>query len=247
MSTKKRHYIIDSGGSGKIIVLLHGFLSSSKYWARLRPLFLFAGYRVVTIDLLGFGNASKPAEVRYDYLDHVNHVNKAINDVGIKQPFILVGHSMGALIAARYGTLHPGKVSSLVLLHPPLYSDTVETRATLRNTSPFYRFLLDSRYRQAMWLVMRVFSFTYLGSHSQQSRERSLKNVIEVAEVFSDLKDVHPKTLLLVGKKDRKEYLNNLPKFQLSQSVSVAIENVTHHSPRLQPLLVKDRIVEFVS
>jgi pimeloyl-ACP methyl ester carboxylesterase len=243
---KKRNYI-DYGGSGEVIILLHGFLSSSKYWTKLQPLLSGAGYRVITIDLLGFGNASKPTDARYDYADHVQYIDVTLRQIGITKPFILVGHSMGGLIATRYSTIHPASVRSLILLHPPLYSDSTEAHRTLRRTGVIYRFLLDSPYRRLAWIMIRGLCFSLIGNHSRRSREKSLQNVVEAAEMFDDLSSIRPRTLLVVGTGDRKEYQANLTKFDLSQSVAVALEAVNHHSPRNRPLLVRDMILDFVS
>ena len=241
-----RNHVIDSGGNGDVIVLLHGFLSSANYWSKLQPILARVGYRVVAIDLLGFGNAPKPNESEYDYVDHIKYIEATLKKLNIVKPFVMVGHSMGALLAARYGKVHAGNIRSLILLHPPLYRDTLQTRLTLRSTGMIYRFLLDSPYRRLGWTAIKLFRPAVLGRHSHQSREKSLANIIEAAEMFRDLKAITPSTLLLVGRKDRKEYMENISKFSVSSSVSIVVENINHHSPRLQPVLVRDRIVEFI-
>jgi pimeloyl-ACP methyl ester carboxylesterase len=243
---KSDHYI-DHGGEGEVIILLHGFLSSSKYWRKLQPLLSKAGYRIIAIDLLGFGKATKPTDGQYDYDDHVAFVHTTLQEIGITNKFHLIGHSMGALIASRYGTLYPDDVHSLILLHPPLYASPHEARQTLRSTGMLYRFLLDSSYRQLAWLIIRSLPISIIGRHSQQSREKSLRNVIEAAEIFDDLSSIRTDTLLVVGTNDRKEYIANIAKFQLSEAVTVTLEAVNHHSPRNQPLLLRDTILTFIS
>lgn len=242
----QHNHVIDSGGSGEVIVLLHGFLSSANYWSKLRPLLVRIGYRVVAIDLLGFGRAPKPIQSQYDYADHITHIEATLQRLHIKKPFVMVGHSMGALIAARYSRVHADALRSLILLHPPLYKDTLQTRTTLRNTSKLYRFLLDSPYRRIGWLILRVVRLELMSGHSHASREKSLAHVIEVAEIAHDLKNSVVPTLLVVGVKDRKEYADNLTEFEMSPLVSVTLEDVNHHSPRLQPMLVRDRIIDFI-
>lgn len=242
----KNHYT-DHGGGGKSIILLHGFLSSSKYWKKLQPLLSSAGYRVITIDLLGFGNAIKPPEAEYGYDDHVHYLHDTLQEIDITEQFTIIGHSMGGLLATRFGALYPDSIESLILLHPPLYASSNEAQQALRGTGVLYRFLLDSSYRQLAWLIIRNLPISIIGSHSRQSREKSLQNVIETAEMFDDLSSISLDTLLVVGTNDRKEYVTNVSKFQLSDSVIVTLKPTNHHSPRNQPLLIRDAILKFIS
>lgn len=141
---KKRGKVIqDFGGDGEVIILLHGFLASSKYWWRLQPHLSKAGYRVITMDLFGFGNAPKPRNANYTYDEYIRYINDNIKTLRLKRPFILVGHSMGAMLAARYSLYYSYKVKSLVLLHPPIYRSLEEAERVLRSTGRVYRFLLD--------------------------------------------------------------------------------------------------------
>ncbi|MBC7868587.1 alpha/beta hydrolase [Candidatus Saccharibacteria bacterium] len=247
MTAKKIKSVKDFGGSGNVIILLHGFLSSSKYWNHLQPSLTDEGYRVIAIDLLGFGNAPKPRYSTYSYQEHIAHLDVVFEQLKLDKPFILIGHSMGALLATRYAVLHPDRVSSLALLHPPLYKDIEETRKSLRQTGRLYRFLLDSKYRHFGWALIKTFAFYHIAKHSQISRERSMKNVIEVSEIFGDLEKVETKTLLLMGLKDRPEYNVNIKTAQLSNSVKVITKNVSHHSPAKKPLIIQKTILDFIS
>ena len=136
---------------------------------------------------------------------------------------------MGALLAARYAVLHPNRVGRLVLLNPPLYRDSDQARETLRNTNRLYRFLLDSKLRQAGWQVVKL--LPNIAPHSKLARELSLKNVIEKAQIFDDLSRIETDTLLVVGEEDRAEYLVNLENEQVSESVKVELIPTKHHSP----------------
>ena len=230
-----------------MIVLLHGFLSSSKYWTKLQPHLTRAGFRVITIDLLGFGRAPKPKSSEYDYDAHVTHINTALRSLRLDaHKIIIVGHSMGALLASKYARRHPLRVDSLVLLHPPLYADMREAKATLRETGRFYRFLLDSRYRTFGWMLVKTFLRYRIAAHTKHSRERSLRNVIEVAEVFGDLDSITAQTLLLVGSKDRPVYAANVANRSLSDNIEVVVEDVTHHSPVQNTLLVHTLVQAFI-
>lgn len=246
MSKAKIKSIKDFGGNGDVIILLHGFLSSSRYWNHLQPYLTSAGYRIIAIDLLGFGNAPKPSYSSYNYQEHIAYLDVIFKQLQLSKPFILIGHSMGALLATRYAVLRSDQISSLALLHPPLYKDTKEARQSLRATGPLYRFLLDSKYRRFGWALIKTFAFYHIAKHSRRAREGSMKNVIEVSEVFGDLEKVETKTLLLVGLKDRPEYNFNIQAAQLSDSVTVITRNVSHHSPTAKPLVIQKTILDFI-
>jgi pimeloyl-ACP methyl ester carboxylesterase len=241
----KSNYITDYGGKGKVVILLHGFVSSSKYWNGIQPRLTRMGYRVITIDLLGFGHAPKPKDSDYSYDEHIAHISDAVASLKLRRPFVIVGHSLGALLAARYARQHERSVESLVLLHPPIYRDREQVRATLRSTGRFYRALLDSRFRNYIWIIMR--NLGPIGKHISHSRERTLANVIEKAELLQDLTAINTRTLMLVGTKDRKEYMANLAQGSVKPNVSIVIENIGHHSPRIRPNLVMKHLLAFLS
>lgn len=246
MSVDKVRYAHDFGGDGELIILLHGFLGSKWDWSKLAPKLVKEGYRVVAIDLLGFGRAPKPMSAAYDYEDHIAHINKVLRELSIDGPFILIGHSMGALIAKRYTLQYPYIVKKLVLLHPPLYRDKLQVYETLRDTGYFYRFLLDSKYRNIAWPLIRL-ALAGRMRHVWWSRERSLKNVIEKAEAFKDLAKLKKDTLLFVGLYDRPEYIENLLAYKVSESVTVTLQDVGHMSPMKQPRRVKRAVLQFLA
>jgi pimeloyl-ACP methyl ester carboxylesterase len=107
-------------GEGPLIILVHGVASSSAVFERLIPL-LTPKYRVVAIDLLGFGGSPVPEDAAYTVEEHVAWLRATITSLRPAAPFILVGHSLGALLASRYAAQYPGKVSRLVLVSPPIY------------------------------------------------------------------------------------------------------------------------------
>jgi pimeloyl-ACP methyl ester carboxylesterase len=228
------------------IVLLHGFVSSSHYWSRLAPYLESAGYTVIRLDLLGFGDAPKPHDSVYDYDDHLRHIHRHIKALELTS-FTLIGHSMGALLAARYSRLRPEHLDAVILLNPPLYSDTEEARFVLRKTGRIYRFLLDSRFRNYGWRLLRLGAPHLIKAHSNTSRDHSLMNIIEKPFIFDDLAKTTVRTLLLVGSKDRPEYVANLARLQRNSCVTITVENVSHHGATRRPRVIQAAIQKFLS
>lgn len=102
-------------GEGDAIVFLHGLMGSSKSWV-----FQFEHFarhhRMIAWDAPGFGQ-SDLVEVSIDA--YVEALRELIDTLG-KNKVVLVGHSMGGTVAARYAAKYPEKVSRLVLscTHP---------------------------------------------------------------------------------------------------------------------------------
>src|SRR5687768_17213249 len=101
------HVAVDAG-SGPPVVMVHGIASSSVTFERLVPL-VEPYHRVIAIDLLGFGESPAPEDGEYTIGEHVAALARTLKSLRLREPFVLVGHSMGALIATRYTATHRGK------------------------------------------------------------------------------------------------------------------------------------------
>ena len=87
-------------GSGRPVVLIHGFPLSSRSWEKQVPLLLESGHRVIAYDRRGFGNSGKPS-FGYDYDTFAADMNALIEALDLKDA-TLIGFSMGGGEVARY-------------------------------------------------------------------------------------------------------------------------------------------------
>ena len=94
-------------GSGKPVVLIHGYPLSGASWEKQIPILLDAGFRVITYDRRGFGNSSKPT-TGYNYDTFAEDLHKLVKHLGLHD-FSLVGFSMGGGEIARYSGKHGSK------------------------------------------------------------------------------------------------------------------------------------------
>ncbi|MGB3560870.1 MAG: alpha/beta fold hydrolase [Geitlerinemataceae cyanobacterium] len=102
-------------GSGKPLVLIHGFGASIGHWRNNIPAFAEAGYRVFAIDLLGFGGSDKPP---IDYsLDLWQALLKDFWTEQIQEPTVWIGNSIGALLALMMAADYPEITAGGVLLN----------------------------------------------------------------------------------------------------------------------------------
>jgi pimeloyl-ACP methyl ester carboxylesterase len=93
-------HVDDTGGSGRAIVLIHGWPLSGESWKHQVPALVDAGYRVITYDRRGFGRSDKP-KTGYDY-DHLTEDLHSIIEQLDLTDVTLVGFSMGGGEVARY-------------------------------------------------------------------------------------------------------------------------------------------------
>jgi|SRR5579862_621270 len=108
-------HFADFGGSGPTMVLVHGLGGSHANWAAVGPA-LAARARVVAPDLAGFGRT--PLAGRAATVEANRQLLDRFIDAVTDGPAILVGNSMGGLIAMMEAAGHPGKVAALVLVGP---------------------------------------------------------------------------------------------------------------------------------
>jgi non-heme chloroperoxidase len=102
-------------GSGRPVVLIHGYPLSGASWERQTTALLAAGYRVITYDRRGFGKSSQPA-AGYDYDTFAGDLRKLITSLELRD-VTLVGFSMGGGEVARYlGKYGSDGVRSAVIL-----------------------------------------------------------------------------------------------------------------------------------
>ncbi len=102
-------------GTGRPVILIHGWPLSGASWEKQVPVLLRAGYRVITYDRRGFGESSKPA-TGYTYDVLAEDLHKLIMKLDLRD-ITLVGFSMGGGEIARYlGVYGSERVSSAVFI-----------------------------------------------------------------------------------------------------------------------------------
>jgi len=114
-------------GSGKPVVLIHGYPLSGASWEKQVAVLLDAGYRVITYDRRGFGNSSQPT-TGYNYDTFAADLHKLITKLKLRD-FTLVGFSMGGGEVARYLGKYGSKgVSKAVIISgiPPYLLKTAD-------------------------------------------------------------------------------------------------------------------------
>lgn len=118
------------GGSGEVLVLIHGFGGDKDNFARVAG-HLAKRFRVILPDLSGFGDATRDPTARYRIADQVERLHALLQSLGVTR-LRLGGNSMGGFIAAQYAATYPDEVVGLWLLDPAGTAAAYETEMMRR-------------------------------------------------------------------------------------------------------------------
>lgn len=114
------------------VLMIHGIGGSGAAWKEVIEK-LPDDIRVVTVDLLGFGQSPKPEWAEYNARTQARSVLATYFKLRLRGQVLLVGHSLGALVAVEMARRYPLLVKGLVLCSPPFYYlDDAEKRGLPR-------------------------------------------------------------------------------------------------------------------
>lgn len=103
-------------GDGATLVMLHGISSGAGSWMDV-ALHLGKEHRVVAWDMPGYGDSTPLDAAAPTASDYAGRLHEALHALQIDR-CILVGQSLGALVASAYAQRDPGRVAGLVLISP---------------------------------------------------------------------------------------------------------------------------------
>jgi non-heme chloroperoxidase len=113
-------------GSGRPVVLIHGFPLNGRSWEKQEAMLLKEGYRVITYDRRGFGQSSQPS-VGYDYDTFAADLNTLVTQLNLRD-MSLVGFSMGTGEVVRYLSRYGSERVVDAVLIGPLQPFLLKTR-----------------------------------------------------------------------------------------------------------------------
>jgi len=208
-------------GSGKPIILIHGYPLSGASWEKQMPVLLNAGYRVITYDRRGFGKSSQPT-AGYNYDTFAADLREVVTQLKL-QDVTLVGFSMGGGEIARYFGKYGSKgVSKAVFMGavPPFLLKTADNpegvdgsvfegikKAVAADRYAFFTEFFKNFYNTDLYLGKRVSDDVVRASWNVaagSSATASLACVPTWLEDFREnLKRVDVPTLVIHGDDDR--------------------------------------------
>ncbi len=102
---------------GDVVLLLHGKNFCGTYWKQTADTLSTLGYRVIIPDQVGFGKSSKPQHIQYSF-QLLAELTKVLLDSLHLTTLVVVGHSMGGMLATRFALMYPQVTTKLVLEDP---------------------------------------------------------------------------------------------------------------------------------
>jgi len=200
-------------GDGPAVLMIHGWASSWRMWARSMSRLARAGYRAWAVDLIGFGASDKPGSDWYSLERFTRTLTDFCDRMGVDRP-ALVGHSMGGTIALDMAAQREAR--SLVAVSPIVNG---ELGLPLRRlwASPLARRFFETVRKRAFFSIAgdrRLVVLPWL--HRDLARRRMLQDLRTTtvnaavgslrAVVTSNLQDrlpmIHAPTLVLAGGRD---------------------------------------------
>lgn len=158
------------------MILIHGYTASLYVWKTVAPMLADAGFRVIAIDMPGFGYSEKPHWFDYSIPSQAHVIERFMDRLGIGRA-VIVGSSYGGAVAATIALDYKERVEKLVLVDP-VTNDHVKNHPILRIAAvPGFGevitpFLVGSR----TFMKMRMHRTLAPANHTLITEER-LKNI----------------------------------------------------------------------
>jgi len=205
--------------NGKAIVLLHGKNFSSAYWKQTAEVLLEEGFRVVMPDQIGFGKSSKPQSFQYSFQQLATNTKMLLDTLGIEKVVVL-GHSMGGMVAVRFTLMFPETVTKLILENPigledykinvPYQAiDVLYSKELKQNAESIKKYQLTSYYDNKWkpeydeWLNLTA-GWTLSKDYPLIAWNNALTtDMIITQPVVYELQNIKVPTLLIIGQRDR--------------------------------------------
>lgn len=205
-----------ASANGETVILFHGKNFNGFYWKGVIPFLTEAGYRVIVPDQVGWGKSSKP-NVHYSFYMLAYNNAKLLDSLRVKQA-IVVGHSMGGMLATRFSLMYPEKVKKLVLENPiglEDYSAFVPYKSLAElykgEASATYESL--KKYQQSYYPVWKDEYEPLVRSQAEQLQDPNFSNIAMVNAITYQMIYEQPvvhsfdslkvPTLLIIGQADR--------------------------------------------
>ena len=109
------HYQEAGDPDGPTLLLIHGFASSTLVWSKVFLRLASNGFRVIALDMLGFGYSAKPKNGEYTIAGQAKLLTRLLDQLAIPRA-VFIGSSYGGAVAATCALDYPERVENLLLV-----------------------------------------------------------------------------------------------------------------------------------
>ena len=242
-----------ANSNGKTVILFHGKNFSGYYWKNLLPLLKQKGYRVIVPDLPGWGRSGKP-DLHYSF-HMLAAVNKSLLDTLHINKVIVLGHSMGGMLAVRFTLMYPSFIEKLVLENPIGLED-YKTFVPYQSLDKLYQkersasYESYKKYQQSYYPAWKPEYEQYVAAQAEALSDTAFDKIARInavtyqmiyeQPVIYELNRVKAPTLFIIGQSDRtivgKEYLTDEQKNTYGQYPELGI--------RMSGLITNAKLIE---
>jgi len=213
-----------------LFLILHGWGSEARRWQIPAEIMEAKGYRVLVLDLPGFGKSSPPQEC-WGLEEYSDFIKNFTDNLGINN-FFLIGHSFGGAIAVKYAIKYPEKVKKLFLVSPACFRKKTIKKMILYLCAKFFKiFCFLPGYKSFVKIFYKIFvrKSDYIYTEGIM-RDIYLKIIKEDLTNFLPL--VKVPTIVIWGAEDRIKKLKEGFKIaNLIKGAKLVVIEKAHHSP----------------
>jgi pimeloyl-ACP methyl ester carboxylesterase len=207
------------GRGGPPVVLLHGFGTCAFLWRSVAPRLANAGFTVLAVDLMGYGESDRPIDAGYGIVAQAEHLDRALTAMRLPKALI-VGQDIGAIVALQLAARRPERVGRLLLINPPNPADLPgpSIRAAQRSAArialgvqglfvtgqaltPFFREAVANPDHMPDLLVARYMA-PFIGSVGLSHLLLLARSLEMDEEDAIQLQNIHAPVLIVLGEKD---------------------------------------------
>ncbi|MBE2213568.1 MAG: alpha/beta fold hydrolase [Opitutaceae bacterium] len=248
------------GGSGEVVILLHGFGAEKDNWTHFAR-YLTAHYRVVAPDLPGFGDSSFVEGASYRIADQARRLAAFADALGIAR-FHLAGNSMGGQIAGQFAVLYPERVQSLVLVDctgvkSPKMGD-METAIRRGESNPLVVASVTEFDHRMEYLFVRqpeipgfIKRVLVAQALDRQARHETIlaQTTPEVEALEPDLGRIRARTLIVWGERDRMRDVSSVSVLQngIAGATAVILPDCGHVPMSERPEETAAHVLRFMA
>jgi len=239
--------------NGRAVLLLHGKNLSGFYWERVMRLLAARGYRVVAPDQIGFGASSRP-DIHYSFHQMAANTKALLDHLGIAR-VVVVGHSMGGMLATRFTLLYPGTVEKLVL-EDPIGLEDYRTLVPYASVEELYKNEMNATY-ESFLNYQKGYYTSWKPEYEQYVRDQAwvlgtgeyprdaLASALTYEMVYQqpvcyEFSRIERPTLLIIGHEDR----TVVGKARLSPEMKAVAGDYPKLGKRTQELIRGSKLVE---
>ncbi len=203
--------------NGRTVILFHGKNFGGYYWGNVIKALTAVGYRVIAPDQIGFGRSSKPF-IHYSFHQLAAWNKKLLDTLGVQKTIVL-GHSMGGMLATRFALMYPDKTEKLLLENPIGLEDyktfvpyvtteqqyQTELKATAESVRKYYQSSYFTYWKPEYESLVNVAAgVTFSGDFPRAAMVAAMTfTMIYEQPVVYEFQNIKVPTVLFIGKEDK--------------------------------------------